>query len=103
MRTESRGSTSKGCMTPRWQRIPPGARATASIRLTVTPGFLDNGQMGSQLTDLTWTCMVCGAERPDAKISVLHVPIPGLEAQFPGTRTNVRYCNDRIDCMTDAE
>jgi len=70
--------------------------------LTATPGFLDNGRMGSQLAGLTWHCMVCGDERPDEAISVYHLPIPGMEDQFPGTRTNVRYCNDRPNCTARA-
>ncbi len=55
------------------------------------------------LASMTWTCMVCHAERPDARINVAHRPIPGREARFPdGARTNVRYCNDRAVCVATA-
>jgi hypothetical protein len=47
---------------------------------------------------MTWTCMVCSDERPDALISVAHRPIPNLESMFPDARVNVRYCNDRPEC-----
>lgn len=50
------------------------------------------------LDSFEWECMVCGRKRPNARISVAHRPIPGFEALFPGTRTNVRYCNDRLAC-----
>ena len=46
--------------------------------------------------------MVCGIERPDDKISVAHRPIPGMEDSFPGTRVNVKYCNDNQPCIDDA-
>lgn len=55
------------------------------------------------MPEMTWTCMVCGDERPDALISVEHRPIPGLESMFPGTRANVRYCNDRETCINGAK
>lgn len=42
--------------------------------------------------DLTWKCHICGSERPDAGISVLTKTIPY------GTQ-NIRYCNDRTECI----
>lgn len=48
---------------------------------------------------MTWTCMVCGEERPDEKISVFPRPIKGMEQSFPDSRTNVRFCNDRLECL----
>ncbi|MGH2621970.1 MAG: hypothetical protein ACRDHG_15580 [Anaerolineales bacterium] len=50
--------------------------------------------------DLTWTCHVCGEERPDRFISVLSRPlnIPGVTAQ-----ENIRYCNDRESCVAGAQ
>jgi hypothetical protein len=44
---------------------------------------------------LTWTCHVCGDERPDDKIDVFSVVenVRGVIVQ-----QNVRYCNDRIEC-----
>lgn len=54
------------------------------------------------LSALTWTCMVCGAERPDPAISVAYRPLRGMEDQFPGARWNVRYCNDRPACAAQA-
>ena len=52
---------------------------------------------------LTWKCHACGDERPDSKVSVAHVPLPGLENAFPETRQNVRYCNDRPACAEKAK
>lgn len=50
----------------------------------------------------TWTCMCCGAERPDANIDVAHRPAAGLEDGYPATRVNVRYCNDQPACAAHA-
>lgn len=46
--------------------------------------------------------MVCHDDRPDAKISVQHRPIPRAEDMFPETRVNVAYCNDRQACTNVA-
>lgn len=55
----------------------------------------------SWLDDLTWTCHVCHDERPDRLISVLstkHLLGPAkVEVQV-----NVRYCNDRPECVAGA-
>lgn len=51
---------------------------------------------------LTWTCMVCRDQRPDAVISVAYRPLKGMETSFPGARVNVRYCNDRPECVAYA-
>ena len=53
-------------------------------------------------SNLTWTCMICGDERPDAAIDVKHRPIAGMENMFPDARLNLRYCNDRPDCIAEA-
>jgi hypothetical protein len=47
----------------------------------------------------TWTCHVCKDERPDAQISVMKhaTMIRGIEVQ-----QNVRYCNDRPECVDGA-
>lgn len=65
------------------------------------------------LADPTWTCMVCGDERPDAYIRVRHRPLKGAEKNFrehpdahePGVmlaRVNLRYCTDRPSCTAVA-
>jgi len=49
---------------------------------------------------MTWTCHVCGDERPDEFISVAkhkHLYPNGFEIQ-----NNVRYCNDRKACRVAA-
>jgi hypothetical protein len=51
---------------------------------------------------LTWTCMVCKDERPDRFISVAHRHLRGMEGRFPETRVNVRFCNDRVECIEKA-
>ncbi len=51
--------------------------------------------------NLTWTCDICGRQRPDASISVhkvdLHPERPGIVIR------NVKYCNDKPDCRQGAE
>lgn len=42
----------------------------------------------------TWTCHVCGKERPDAYISVAS----GFIKELPGAQINIRYCNDNPEC-----
>lgn len=51
------------------------------------------------LDSLTWTCHVCGEDRPDRLISVLRTEVP-----FGGRMVaqNVRYCNDRPGCAAGA-
>jgi hypothetical protein len=48
---------------------------------------------------LTWSCMVCGEERPDQFISVHKKSI--TLGQVTVTM-NIRYCNDRPKCLTGA-
>jgi len=53
---------------------------------------------------ITWTCHVCGKERPDARISVFKRDI----SQSLGLPTgiafeNVRYCNDSDSCFQKAQ
>ena len=48
----------------------------------------------------TWTCHVCGKERPDAKISVYS------STKYSGSipiQQNVRYCNDDPSCIEGAK
>lgn len=51
---------------------------------------------------MTWTCMCCGDERPDAAIAVAYRPLKGMEHMFPGARVNVRFCADRPACAAHA-
>jgi hypothetical protein len=49
----------------------------------------------------SWTCHVCGRERPDENISVYtssHVTATGV-----AIKQNVRYCNDNLDCIEKAK
>ncbi len=49
--------------------------------------------------DITWTCHICDAMRPDASISVRKTDISGQHNLPPGTMfQNVRYCNDDPEC-----
>jgi len=57
--------------------------------------------MTLDFTTMTWTCHVCGDERPDAQISVLSFDVAVEGVDFP-IRQNVRYCNDRLSCITGA-
>ena len=47
--------------------------------------------------DLTWTCHICGEERPDHLISVLTKPWT-LNGRYVGDQ-NIRYCNDNVKCQ----
>jgi hypothetical protein len=51
---------------------------------------------------ITWACMVCGYERPDARISVYRRPMSRPDDVIPDVRVNVRYCNDRAGCIACA-
>lgn len=61
-----------------------------------------NGCGGPFDPDLSWTCHVCGEERPDALIAVHHVykMIPNTDATITA---NVRFCSDRAECHNGAE
>lgn len=59
--------------------------------------------MNSQ-DSLTWTCHVCGDERPDRAISVYKRDMSAKFNLPPGTvQQNVRYCNDRPECVEGAK
>lgn len=55
----------------------------------------------NNLTDfmMTWTCHVCGDERPDKFISVYKLPLDVGDPRVKATQ-NIRYCNDRSECVT---
>jgi len=53
------------------------------------------------LDDLTWICMICGDERPDAMIGVMSRPIDfGNDVV---ATLNVKYCVDKVSCQTGAQ
>jgi len=56
--------------------------------------------MGRRSLMETWTCHICGEERPDDKISV-HSRTKVLEGGVE-MQENVRYCNDRNECIFGA-
>lgn len=49
---------------------------------------------------LTWTCHVCSDERPDSKISV---SVNKRKIGDVPITENVRYCNDRQECVEAAK
>ena len=51
------------------------------------------------MLELTWTCHVCGQERPDRFISVYKSFVSKHRIQI---QQNVRYCNDNPDCIAKA-
>lgn len=58
--------------------------------------------------DLSWTCHVCGNDRPDAQISVFSKTADDkgmyLDVVVDAQMTvNVRYCNDKDECKSGAE
>ena len=53
--------------------------------------------------ELTWSCHVCGRERPDAQIDVHKTDLSAEYGLPPGTmEQNVRYCTDDPDCRRKA-
>lgn len=49
----------------------------------------------------TWTCHICKEERPDDKVSVLSKPLV-VNGRIIGQQ-NIRYCNDRAECISKAQ
>jgi len=49
---------------------------------------------------LTWTCHICGRERPDDKVSVVSKPLT-FDGKVIGQQ-NIRYCNDNPECAAAA-
>ena len=52
------------------------------------------------MNNLTWSCHVCGAERPDEKISVYSTVVTNSGIEI---KQNVRYCNDNPACIEGAK
>ena len=56
------------------------------------------------MDNLTWKCHICGDTRPDDKISVCTTDTSKKYNLPEGTmQQNVRYCNDRQDCIDKAK
>lgn len=53
------------------------------------------------MIELTWTCHICGEERPDSMIAVFQKPLV-VNGQLLGTQ-NIRYCKDRPACFDGAK
>ena len=52
----------------------------------------------------SWTCHVCGEDRPNEKVSVLKTDHSKEWNLPPGTvMQNVRYCNDNPACIEGAK
>lgn len=51
--------------------------------------------------NITWTCHICDDERPDERISVHKQPVRTEMGDNMVTR-NIRYCNDRPECLHGA-
>lgn len=55
------------------------------------------------MPEITWTCRICGDERPDSAISVFRTDVSAENGLPAGTmQQNVRYCNDRPVCTKGA-
>jgi hypothetical protein len=51
---------------------------------------------------LSWTCHICGEERPDELIAVMKADASGPDLP-PGTiGRNYRYCTDKVECVIGA-
>lgn len=75
--------------------LPPPLRGVTDVSISDRLGIGEG----------TWTCHVCGDERPDAQISVLstYVRPPHWKPGWPPVQQNVRYCNDRPACIEGAK
>lgn len=52
----------------------------------------------------TWICHICGEEREDEKISVSTTDLSEEKKMPLGTfKQNVRYCNDKENCIEKAK
>lgn len=59
---------------------------------------------GEMFAGLTWTCHVCGDERPDLSIAVFKRDVSTDHGLPIGSMfTNVRHCSDRPKCRAGAE
>jgi hypothetical protein len=52
------------------------------------------------MSPVEWTCHVCGELRPDDKISVHSRKVTWGEVPIT---ENVRYCNDKTECIEGAK
>lgn len=53
---------------------------------------------------LTWTCHICGAQRPDGQIAVMSRDTSAEYGLPEGTmRQNVRYCANNPSCQEQAK
>jgi hypothetical protein len=53
---------------------------------------------------IEWTCHICGQTRPDDKIRVYSTDLSAEYGFEPGTiKQNVRYCEDRPQCVLGAQ
>lgn len=71
------------------QSMCPGSEA--AVKLVITSPAPAAG---------SWTCHICGDERPDERISVRQ-HITNADGGFTVTQ-NVRYCNDRTHCIVES-
>ena len=53
------------------------------------------------MRQLTWKCHICKEERPDDKISVFKKPLV-INGMTMGEQ-NIRYCNDKPECLEVAK
>jgi hypothetical protein len=99
-----------------WGRGPFAIVATSDVIAFIrNPGTIDEATLrarvnapddatvlihgGERASDaITWTCHVCGRERPDAQISVARTLAAIAQDKFPGQLYYVRYCNDCEAC-----
>jgi hypothetical protein len=53
---------------------------------------------------ISWTCHICGQERPDDKILVYTTDLSAeFGLQYGTLRQNVRYCEDNPACILGAQ
>ena len=56
------------------------------------------------MSELTWTCHICGRVRADRDVGVFTRDISARYKLKPGTmKMNTRYCLDTIECRKGAQ
>jgi hypothetical protein len=70
----------------------------------MSPPEFPKPDLDEVMAKVTWTCHVCGTERPDFRIDV-HVKdatrFNDDKGRYP-VRMNIRYCNDNPHCTRNA-
>lgn len=85
--------------------VIPGEMVVALIDAITRLGNMPNAHAGRFRNGFdpgSWTCMVCGDERPDRFIDVYKIPLDLGRRRGIDATINVRFCADRPACLEGA-